>query len=160
MEFIKKFFADKSRIAILSVCLLMLSVVMVSALTEDTLAMDIPYCYRCLGNEHVLKWSAGSAPPTDFKCSTRYVYEPDIIEERDCNTYTIKYKANGGNGAPVDQYKAYGKSITLSSTIPTKDDYTFQGWDISSTATTVIYEAGDTYKVNDDITLYAVWRIV
>ena len=40
MVFIKKFFVDKSRIAILSVCLLMLSVAMISALTEETLAAD------------------------------------------------------------------------------------------------------------------------
>lgn len=39
MEFIKKFFAEKSRIAILSVCVFMLSVVMISALTGETMAV-------------------------------------------------------------------------------------------------------------------------
>lgn len=82
------------------------------------------------------------------------------------NTYTVKYNANGGTGAPSSQTKTYGVTLTLSSTKPTRasetDDgvtttYTFKGWATSSTATTVAYVAGAKYTANASVTLYAVW---
>lgn len=81
-------------------------------------------------------------------------------------TYTVKYNANGGTGAPSSQTKTYGKTLTLSSTKPTKtsvDDngtlttYTFKGWATSSTSTSVAYQSGASYTTNAAITLYAVW---
>lgn len=82
------------------------------------------------------------------------------------NTYTIKYNANGGTGAPTAQTKTHGVTLTLSSIKPTRasvndDDvttsYTFKGWSTSSTATTVSYASGAKYTANESITLYAVW---
>ena len=75
------------------------------------------------------------------------------------NTYTVKYNANGGTGAPANQTKTYGKALTLSSTIPTRTNYIFKGWGTSASATTVTYAAGGSYTVNAGITLYAVWEL-
>lgn len=81
-------------------------------------------------------------------------------------TYTVKYNANGGSGAPANQTKTYGKTLTLSSTKPTRssiDDngtlttYTFKGWATSASSTSVAYTAGASYTANVAITLYAVW---
>ena len=72
-------------------------------------------------------------------------------------SYTVSYNANGGNGAPSNQTKYYGKTLTLSSTIPTRDGYTFAGWGTSADATGVSYAAGGSYTANSAITLYAVW---
>ncbi len=72
--------------------------------------------------------------------------------------YQVHYDANGGTGAPVDQRKAHGTSLTLSSTKPTRTGYMFQGWATSSTATTVGYTSGGSYTSNQAITLYAVWK--
>lgn len=81
-------------------------------------------------------------------------------------TYTVKYSANGGSGAPSSQTKTYGKTLTLSSTTPTRTsiedngtitEYTFKGWATSSTSTSVAYRAGASYTNNESITLYAVW---
>ena len=72
------------------------------------------------------------------------------------NTYTVKYDANGGSGAPSSQTKTYGKSLTLSSTKPTRTGYTFKGWATSASGS-VAYESGDTYTANAAVTLYAVW---
>ena len=70
--------------------------------------------------------------------------------------YTISYDANGGEGAPASQTKDGGIDLTLSSTVPTREGYTFAGW-----ATTpdgdVAYADGDTYTGNADQTLYAQW---
>lgn len=74
-------------------------------------------------------------------------------------TYAVKYNANGGSGAPGNQTKTYGKTLTLSSTKPTRTNYNFKGWGTSASATTVAYAAGGSYTKNAAITLYAVWEL-
>lgn len=75
------------------------------------------------------------------------------------NTYTVSYNANGGSGAPANQTKTYGKTLTLSSTKPTRTNYNFKGWGTSSSAKTVSYAAGASYTNNAAITLYAIWEV-
>jgi len=75
------------------------------------------------------------------------------------NTYVVKYNANGGSGAPGNQTKTYGKTLTLSSTKPTRTNYNFKGWGTSASSTTVSYAAGGSYTANAAITLYAVWQL-
>ena len=75
------------------------------------------------------------------------------------NTYKITYNANGGSGAPSEQTKTYGVTLTLSSTKPTRANYTFKGWATTSTATTAQYSAGGTFTTNAATTLYAVWEL-
>lgn len=75
------------------------------------------------------------------------------------NTYTISYNANGGTGTPGNQTKTYGVALTLSSTIPTRTNYTFLGWGTAASATTATYVPGSQYSDNRDITLYAVWKL-
>lgn len=73
------------------------------------------------------------------------------------DSYTIKYDANGGSGAPGDQTKWYGTDLTLSSTKPTRTGYSFQGWSTSND-NTAEYAAGAKYTSNEGVTLYAVWK--
>ena len=75
------------------------------------------------------------------------------------NTYTIKYNANGGSGAPANQTKTYGKTLTLSNATPTRTNYTFMGWSTSASATAATYQAGGSYTANSAATLYAVWKL-
>lgn len=78
------------------------------------------------------------------------------------NTWTVKYNANGGSGAPGNQTKTYGQTLKLSSTKPTRLDYNFKGWATSKANAdkgTVSYAAGANYTSNADITLYAVWEL-
>lgn len=81
-------------------------------------------------------------------------------------TYTVKYNANGGSGAPSSQTKTYGVTLALSGTKPTRTtiedngtttEYTFKGWATSATSTSVAYASGASYTANASITLYAVW---
>lgn len=72
-------------------------------------------------------------------------------------SYKISYNANGGSGAPSAQTKYYGKTLTLSSTKPTREGYTFQGWAIT-TGGSVMYHAGGSYSSNAAMTLHAVWK--
>lgn len=75
------------------------------------------------------------------------------------NTWTVKYHANGGTGAPASQTKTYGQTLKLSTTKPTRADYNFLGWGTSPDSTTVAYQAGGSYTDNAAITLYAIWEI-
>lgn len=74
-------------------------------------------------------------------------------------SYTIKYNANGGSGTPSSQTKWYGKTLTLSSTKPTRTGYIFQGWATSASGS-VAYASGASYTANASATLYAVWKAV
>ena len=71
--------------------------------------------------------------------------------------YRVSYNANGGSGAPKAQTKAQGVSLKLSSTKPSRSNYTFQGWAISSSGS-VKYQPQGTYNTDADVTLYAVWK--
>ena len=73
-------------------------------------------------------------------------------------TYTIKYNANGGSGAPSNQVKEHNKNITLSTSKPIRTGYTFVNWNTSSAGNGTSYSAGATYSDNSDITMYAQWR--
>jgi uncharacterized repeat protein (TIGR02543 family) len=75
------------------------------------------------------------------------------------NTYTVRYNANGGSGAPGNQTKTYGQTLTLSSAKPTRTNYTFKGWSTTASATTATYSAGGSYTANAAATLYAVWEL-
>ena len=71
--------------------------------------------------------------------------------------YTVTYDANGGSGAPDAQTKDGGIDLTLSSTVPTRDGYTFNGWNTKADGSGTAYAAGATYSANADVTLYAQW---
>ena len=72
-------------------------------------------------------------------------------------SYAITFNANGGSGAPGDQTKWYGETLTLPTTVPTRSGYDFAGWATSATATSAAYSAGGDYTPNAAATLYAVW---
>ena len=69
--------------------------------------------------------------------------------------YTVSYNANGGTGAPSNQDKWHGESLTLQSGTPTKLGFSFKGWTGSDGNT---YQAGGTYTGNAALTLTAIWE--
>lgn len=75
------------------------------------------------------------------------------------NAYTISYNANGGSNAPGNQSKIENKSISLSSSKPTRTGYTFVNWNTKKDGSGTTYKAGASYNSNADLTLYAQWRI-
>ena len=97
------------------------------------------------------KWSAGGTYTGNESVTLYAVWQ--------ANTYTIKYNANGGSGAPSNQTKTHNKNLILSSTKPKRTNYKFEGWSTSSTATSAKYHAGGSYTDNKAATLYAVWTL-
>lgn len=107
-------------------------------------------------------WGTSSSDTTvDYAAGASYTANAAITLYAiwTANTYTVKYNANGGSGAPSSQTKTYGVALTLSSTKPTRTNYTFKGWGTSSSATTVAYAAGASYTNNVSVTLYAIWTL-
>ena len=78
-------------------------------------------------------------------------------------TFTLKYDANGGTGAPATQtYTATSQyenshTFTISNDKPTRQDYEFKGWAETPNATTATKQPGGSIVVTGTTTLYAVW---
>ena len=73
-------------------------------------------------------------------------------------TYTVRFDANGGSGAPQDTQKTYGTRIILPQVLLSKPDFLFLGWATEPDAQAAKYRAGDTYTAEGNTTLYAVWK--
>ena len=97
----------------------------------------------------------GDAPMFPFQVGQNYI-EFSYYCIWKIKTYTVNYSANGGTGAPEGQTKTYGQSISLRNTAPTRAGYDFLGWSKSSTGA-VVYQPGDTFSENENVTLYAIW---
>lgn len=109
-----------------------------------------------------LGWSTSSSATTAiYSASGSYTANAaaTLYAVWKANTYTVKYNANGGTGAPESQTKTYGKTLTLSSTKPTRTNYNFKGWGTSASSTTITYNSGAAYTANAGTTLYAVWEL-
>ncbi len=79
------------------------------------------------------------------------------------NPATLTYDANGGSGAPSSETcyiigTQCKDQITISSTKPTRNGYTFAGWADSSSSSTVSWVGGNKIgPLTGDKTIYAVW---
>ena len=75
----------------------------------------------------------------------------------EAHTYTVSYDANGGTSAPESQTKTQDVDLTLAGQLPVRDGYTFLGWATSKEAAAPEYQPGDSFKTNEDTSLYALW---
>lgn len=104
----------------------------------------------------------------------------------DAGNYTVSYNANGGTGAPSAQTKEHNKTLTLSTTKPTKastnatgytitlnanggyvsttkltqyntTSYSFSSWNTNASGSGITYNPGGSYTANANATLYAIW---
>lgn len=74
------------------------------------------------------------------------------------DVYKVTYYANGGSGAPMEQEKKYGVNLTLSSTVPLRNEYVFTGWNTKEDGSGKKYSPGDIYSENEKLNLYAQWK--
>ncbi|MBQ9661822.1 MAG: leucine-rich repeat protein [Oscillospiraceae bacterium] len=73
--------------------------------------------------------------------------------------FSVEFDANGGTNAPENQTKTYGAELVLPAAVPVREGYDFVGWATSKTAISAQYLPGDLYTADNDILLYAVWKI-
>jgi uncharacterized repeat protein (TIGR02543 family) len=76
------------------------------------------------------------------------------------NTVTLAYDPQGGSGEPGDQTGDAASDVTVSTTEPTRDGYTFEGWNTAADGLGTDYAGGDTYPLpsSGTDTLYAQWQ--
>ena len=72
------------------------------------------------------------------------------------NTWSVSYNANGGSGAPGNQTKTYGQTLTITTSVPTRTLYDFVSWSGSDGAT---YYPGGSFTGNYALTLTANWKL-
>jgi len=72
---------------------------------------------------------------------------------------TLSYDVNApdGVGAPPPQTAPANSVVTISSTRPSRPNYTFQGWSESPYATNASYQPGDPINIGLGKVLFAVW---
>jgi uncharacterized repeat protein (TIGR02543 family) len=76
------------------------------------------------------------------------------------DSYRLTYNANGGTGAPGFENRVFGTQNALSSTLPTRNGYTFTGWNIAANGTGTNYAAADAFTMpSANVTLYAQWTL-
>ena len=78
-------------------------------------------------------------------------------------TANLVYHANGGTGDPDDLQTTPEENVTLSPQEPTRDGYTFVGWNTNSEGTGENYSPSDPYVMPGDGEtdhLYAIWQEV
>ncbi|MBE7058858.1 MAG: hypothetical protein E7387_07150 [Ruminococcaceae bacterium] len=66
--------------------------------------------------------------------------------------YTINYNLNGGSGSIPAQTVAYGNAVVITSTVPTKEGYTFAGWSLKRTTDEAWYTTTGTWSSESNIT--------
>ena len=106
-------------------------------------------------------WGTSSSDTTpNYYAGSSYTSEKGITLYAIWETsksYTIKYNANGGSGAPSSQTKQKGTTLKLSTKVPVRFGYTFCGWGTSADAASHYYP-GDNFSKNANTTLYAIWN--
>ncbi len=106
-------------------------------------------------------WATSASGSVAYKAGASYTANAaaTLYAVWKVNTYTVSYNANGGGGQPSNQTKTYGKTLTLSSTKPTRTGYSFVSWNTKSDGSGTSYTAGASYTANAAVTLYAIWKI-
>ena len=75
------------------------------------------------------------------------------------NTVTLTYDPQGGTGQPGNQTGNAASNVTVSTTVPTRDGYTFVKWNTVADGSGTDYVGGATYTLPNSgtDTLYAQW---
>ena len=72
--------------------------------------------------------------------------------------YRILYDSQGGSAVSSSAKIFTGYSRNVTSSVPTRDGYTFQGWYAAPNGTGQKYTAGTSITLTSDVTLYAHWK--
>lgn len=113
---------------------------------------DNTYYYKSGNKYRPLYWVQDtSASGGNYQDIRIYIqYRPQADAE-----YTITYDTDGGSSvAPDSKVYKIGDSAVLSETIPTKDEYVFDGWYLTRASET-LYDSGKLFTITEDNTSYA-----
>ncbi|MGN0182563.1 MAG: InlB B-repeat-containing protein [Candidatus Ornithomonoglobus sp.] len=94
------------------------------------------------------QYQPGSAYTKNTKITLYAVWEPE--------TYTINFDMNGGKGTAESTPITYGNSMKMPNTV-VRESYYLKGWAKTKGAAAPDYKLGLDYKLEENMTLYAVW---
>lgn len=103
--------------------------------------------------------TAADGTGTDYASGSTISTGATLYAKWTANSYTVKFKANGGSGTMGDQSFTYDTAQALTGNAFTRDGYHFAGWALAS-GNTAIYMDGQAVKNLSDkgtVTLHAVW---
>ncbi len=106
-----------------------------------------------------LGWaSAADAEEAEYAPGAEYTMKGDAVLYAvwKINQYTLSFDANGGDSAPEAVTVDYGTEVTLEPI--ERANYVFKGWAGTADAAAADYAAGESFTVEADVTLYAVWQ--
>ncbi len=106
-----------------------------------------------------LGWSTTADGDVEYEPGENYTVNADVTLYAAwvIKFHTISYEFNGGSGSPAAIAGAYGRTLEISTNVPTKSGYEFVGWSSNNTGT-VDYQPGDKVYNDRDRELVAVWQ--
>lgn len=113
-------------------------------------------------NMTFLGWATTeNATEAEYVAGTRLTITADIYlysvwqgNEPPIQKYSVNYESENA----IILTENFEDTAVISDIAPTRSGYTFLGWSTNKNATEVEYVAGDTFDINDDMTLYAIWQ--
>ena len=106
-------------------------------------------------------WSTTANGTVNYQPGDRYTADESAtlyaVWQKAAENYTLHYSTDQGVPVPASQTAAGGTQVKLSAVVPRKSGYVFLGW-ADRQGGTPAYRAGDTYTLQQNTTLYAVWR--
>lgn len=74
------------------------------------------------------------------------------------NALTLSYDANGGTGSPVSESRLAGATANVSTTVPTRNGFSFGGWRKLAECTCAVVASGASFTMpSSNTVLYAYW---
>ena len=121
------------------------------------LSSQIPYRegYTFLGWSESKNASSAALQPGDWFDSN---YSTTLYAVWTPKVYTIEFDSNGGNETPFYQGKLHGTNTLLLRYYPTRSGYEFLGWSTDKNSSAIEYNSGSYFLLDQNITLYAVWK--
>ena len=87
-----------------------------------------------------------------------YQWTIEAIWEDAKESYTVIYNVEGGTPTPIRQTKEEGVDLKLSTIVPTKEGFVFNGWNTKQDGSGKTYNPGDLYTNDENLFLYAQWK--
>ena len=118
----------------------------------STVRTNYDFVGWCTDEELTKVWGGTTGFTTDTTLYAKWARTPGTE-----TVYILTYDANGGTGGPGSLKTDDDGNITISGAEPTRDGYTFNGWNSKADGTGREYKAGIPAKLSSNLTLYAQW---
>ena len=103
-----------------------------------------------------IEYSSGDSYSGRADITLYAVWEAETVPR---TSYLLSFDANGGKNAPSRITVSAGDNVAIPETQPVRDGYVFSHWNMSADDSDAAYNAGGYILIQEDTTLYAIWRV-